>query len=149
MLFPIYIYFGLHLSPLAILTAVGRGDKLACPGLNVIETITRIVNGQLVEENLIELAFTLFFITMTICIWKELPRIYGVYSVTFMVLFLTRLGSPQLLISMARYVLEIFPAFQVLATWGRKDWINRLILYISLLGLLFFSAQFAILSRVG
>jgi hypothetical protein len=72
-----------------------------------------------------------------------------VYAVTLMLLFLTRLGSPQPLVSMARYVIEIFPAFLVLAAWGRRPGINRLILYLSWLGLLFFSAQFAIWGWVG
>jgi hypothetical protein len=148
-LFPIYVSFGLHLSPIAILTAVGRGGRLAFPGLNIIEAINRILQGQLVEENLFELTFTLFFIILTIAIWKKLPRLYGVYSVTMMLFFLTRFGSPQPLVSMTRYVLEIFPAFLVLTTWGSRPWINRLILYTSWLGLLFFSAQFAIWGWVG
>jgi hypothetical protein len=50
---------------------------------------------------------------------------------------------------MARYVLEIFPVFLLLAVWGSKAWINRLILYLSVLGLLFLSAQFAIWGWVG
>jgi len=148
-LFPAYVLFGLHLPPTAILEAVGRGGQLAFPGWNMVEAVSHILRGQLVEENLIELAFTLFFIVLTVFIWKNLPRLYGVYAVTLMLLFLTRLGSPQPLVSMARYVIEIFPAFLVLAAWGRRPGINRLILYLSWLGLLFFSAQFAIWGWVG
>ena len=148
-LFPIYVFFGLHLSPLEILAAVGRGGSLAFPGWNIVAAAIRILHGQLVEENLIELIFTLLFIFLTIFIWKKLPRLYGVYAVTLMLLFLARLGSPQPLVSMARYVIEIFPAFLVLAAWGRRPGINRLILYLSWLGLLFFSAQFAIWGWVG
>jgi hypothetical protein len=66
-----------------------------------------------------------------------------------MLLFVIRLGSPQPLVSMARYILEIFPAFLLLAIWSRSPWVNRLVLYLSLLGLLFFSAQFAIWGWVG
>jgi hypothetical protein len=148
-LFPIYAWFGLRLPPTAILAAVGRGGQLAFPGWNIVEAILRILRGQLVEENLIELAFTLLFICLTFLVWKKLPRLYAIYALTFMALFLTRLGTPQPLVSMARYVLEIFPAFLILVIWGRKPWINRLILYISWLGLLFFSAQFAIWGWVG
>jgi len=148
-LFPAFVFFGLHLSPTAITAAVGRGGTFAFPGWNMVVAASRILHGQLVEENLIELAFTLFFIFLTVFIWKKLPRLYGVYAVTLMLLFLTRLGSPQPLVSMARYVIEIFPAFLVLAAWGRRPGINRLILYLSWLGLLFFSAQFAIWGWVG
>jgi hypothetical protein len=82
-------------------------------------------------------------------IWKKLTRLSGVYSVTLMLLFVTCLGSPQPLVSMARYVLEIFPAFLLLVVWGRQVWVNRLVLHLSLLGLLFFSAQFAMWGWVG
>jgi hypothetical protein len=148
-LFPVYVFLGLHLSPMAIIAAIGRGGKFAFPGWNMVESASRILRGQLVEENLIELASTLFFIILIFFIWKKLPRLYGVYAVTLMLLFLTRFGSPQPLVSMARYVIEIFPAFLVLAAWGRRPGINRLILYLSWLGLLFFSAQFAIWGWVG
>ncbi len=149
-IFPAYVWFGLHQSPFAILAAsTSRGGRLTIPGLNLLEAASRIFHGQLVEENSIELFFTVFFIVLTIIIWKKLPRLYGVYSVTLMLLFVARLGNPQPLVSMARYVLEVFPAFLLLAAWGRAPWVNRLVLYLSLLGLLFFSAQFVIWGWVG
>jgi hypothetical protein len=150
LIFPVYVWFGLHQSPLTILAAsTTRGGRLTFPGLNMIESATRILHGQLVEENVLELFFTVFFIILTIYVWKKLPRLYGVYSVTLMLLFVSRFGNPQPLVSMARYVLEIFPVFLLLAVWGSKAWINRLILYLSVLGLLFLSAQFAIWGWVG
>ncbi len=150
LIFPLYVWFGLHQSPGAILAASAtRGGRLTIPGWNLIAAASRILHGQLIEENLIELIFTAIFIVLTIFIWKNLPRLYGVYSVTLMLFFVSRLGSPQPLVSMARYVLEIFPAFLLLAIWSRSAWVNRLVLYLSLLGLLFFSAQFAIWGWVG
>lgn len=149
-IYPLYVWIGLGLQPTAILNALNkRGGYATLPGLNLIESINRILHGQLVEENLAELIFSLFFIVLTVFIWRKLPRVYGIYSVTFMLLFLARFGYPQPLIGMVRYVLEIFPAFMVLAVWGRKAWVNRMILYLFWLGLLFFSAQFAIWGWVG
>ncbi|HTX90516.1 MAG TPA: mannosyltransferase family protein [Anaerolineales bacterium] len=148
--FPVYVWLGLGKSPLAILDAsTSRGGRLTFPGWNLIEAATRLLHGQLVEENLIELAFTILFIVLTVLIWKKLPRLYGIYAVTLMLFFLIRFGSPQPLVSMGRYVLEVFPAFLLLADWGRRPWVNRLVLYLSVLGLLFFSAQFAIWGWVG
>jgi hypothetical protein len=150
LIFPVYVWFGLHQSPLAILAAsTTRGGRLTIPGLNMLEAATHILRGQLVEENVLELFFTVIFIILTIYVWKKLPHIYGVYSIILMLLFVSRFGNPQPLVSMARYVLEIFPVFLLLAVWGRKAWINRLILYLSVLGLLFLSAQFAIWGWVG
>jgi hypothetical protein len=126
-----------------------RGGHLTIPGWNLVEAARRILHGQLLEENLFELSFTILFIVLTVFIWKKLPRIYGIYAAINMLLFLARIGSPQPLVSMTRYVLEIFPAFLILAVWARKPWANRLILYLSWLGLLFFAAQFAIWGWVG
>jgi hypothetical protein len=150
LVFPAYVWLGLGRSPLDILTALNeRGGHLAIPGWNIVEAVNRILQGQLIEENLIELIFTIIYIFLTVYIWKKLPRVYGVYAITMMLLFLTRLGSPQPLVSMARYVIEIFPAFLVLTIWSHSPGINRLILYLSWLGLLFFSAQFAVWGWVG
>ncbi|MBM3123980.1 MAG: hypothetical protein FJZ87_02780 [Chloroflexi bacterium] len=150
MVFPLYVRFGLGLPPTAILDALNaRGGHLAFIGWNLIVASSRILQGWLWQENLIELFFSLLFIVLTVDIWKRLPRIYGIYSVCLMVLFLSRLGAPQPLSSMARYVLEIVPAFMLLALWGREARLNRIILYPSWMGLLFFSAQFAIWGWVG
>jgi hypothetical protein len=150
LVYPLYVWIGLGKPPTAILDALNaRGGHLTIPGWNLIEAAGHILHGQLLEENLIELSFTILFIVLTVFIWKKLPRIYGIYAAINMLLFLARIGSPQPLVSMTRYVLEIFPAFLILAAWARKPWANRLILYLSWLGLLFFAAQFAIWGWVG
>ncbi|KAF0108333.1 MAG: hypothetical protein FD146_907 [Anaerolineaceae bacterium] len=146
----LYQWFGLHQPPTAILAAQNlRGGYLTFPGLNLVEAARRIATGQLVAENVIELGFSLAFIVLTVFIWKKLPRIYGIYAASLMLFFLARMGSPQPLVSMARYALEIFPVFLLFAQWGNRPWVNRLILYLSWLGLLYFSAQFAIWGWVG
>jgi hypothetical protein len=48
----------------------------------------------------------------------------------------------QPLVSMSRYVLVLFPLFCLLAQWGEKPWVNRIIVYASFLAALYFSAQF-------
>lgn len=34
--------------------------------------------------------------------------------------------------SMTRYVLMLFPCFTLLAHWGQRDWVNQLVLAVSL-----------------
>ena len=82
--------------------------------------------------------------------FKDIVGIFSALAIpALMLFFLARLGSPQPLVSMARYTLEVFPAFLLLAGWGASPRVNRLVLYLSLLGLLFFSAQFAMWGWVG
>jgi hypothetical protein len=147
-----YLYQWLSLGqlPTAMLVAQNqRGGYLSFPGLNIIEAIRRIFSGQLVVENSLELLFTLAFIVFTILVWKKLPRLYGLFAASLMLFFLMRMGSPQPLVSMLRYTLEIFPVFLLFAGWGAKPNLHRLILYLSWLGLLYFSAQFAVWGWVG
>jgi len=149
-LYPLYVWLFLHVPPKTILEVSSeRGGSFTFPGINLIEATKKIFIGVLWEENLIELTFTLFSIILTVYVWKKLPRMYGIYSVTLLILFLTRLGNPQPLVAMARYVIEIFPAFFILSIWGQNPLVHRLILYLAWLGLLFFSAQFAIWGWVG
>jgi hypothetical protein len=146
----IYQWIGMGQLPTATITAQNlRGGYLTFPFLNILETIRRISIGQIVVENSLELFFTLAFIVFTVLIWKKLPRLYGLYAASLMLFFLARMGSPQPLISMVRYTMEIFPVFLLFATWGAKPIVHRLIFYLSWLGLLFFTAQFAIWGWVG
>ncbi|MEZ0395021.1 MAG: mannosyltransferase family protein [Anaerolineales bacterium] len=145
-----WLWFGLGQPPTVVLEALQqRGGHLTLPGLNLLAALQRIVSAELILENSLELGFALLFILLTVFIWKMLPRLYGLYAATLMLFFLSRMGSPQPLVSMARYCLEIFPAFLLLARWGSRPRIHRLILYLSWIGLLFLSAQFAIWGWVG
>jgi len=146
----IYQWIGMGQLPTATIAAQNlRGGYLTLPFINILETVRRISIGQMVAENSLELLFSLAFIPFTILVWKKLPRIYGLYSVSLMLFFLMRMGSPQPLISMVRYTMEIFPVFLLFALWGEKPAIHRLILYLSWLGLFFFTAQFAMWGWVG
>ncbi len=148
--FPVYVWIFLGKAPTEILRAnYARGGYLTIPGLNLLEAIIRIQKGMLLEENILELFFLLLFILFTPLIFKHLPRIYGIYSLTLLIFFLSRMGFPQPLVSASRYVIEIFPAFMLLAIWGRAPHIRYLILAFSWFGLLFLSAQFAIWGWAG
>jgi hypothetical protein len=66
-----------------------------------------------------------------------------------MILYLTRIADIYPLLSMARYVLALFPAFLILSEYGENPVIHRLVVYLSIPGALFLSAQFAIWGWVG
>jgi hypothetical protein len=95
------------------------------------------------------LIVSLLFALLCIEICRKLPRELGIYAIAIFLLPLIRLNTGQPFVSMARYVLMIFPAFILLGTWGRNPWVNRGILYTSLPVMLFFSAQFWMWGWVG
>ncbi|HJS28751.1 MAG TPA: mannosyltransferase family protein [Anaerolineales bacterium] len=52
-------------------------------------------------------------------------------------------GSSGLWMSQRRYMWVLFPAFLVLARWGDRPWVDRLVTALSLIGLGIFTALFA------
>jgi len=150
-IFPIYIWFFLHLppwTPWRIQEARYKGG-MSLPGVNILEAVQQILHGTSPILNIIDLAFLLFFLLCLFPIWRCLPRIYSVYSLSFMFLYLIRTSAIQPLLSVDRYVLVFFPAFMVMGSWGKKPGINRLILYLSWIGLFYLSGQFAIWGWAG
>jgi hypothetical protein len=51
--------------------------------------------------------------------------------------------SSGLLMSQRRYMWVLFPAFILLARWGKHTWVDRIIFVVSLLLLGLFTAMFA------
>jgi len=149
--FPLYVWLDLGLSPLAPFTSQSSRfhGGLNVPGVSILLTIKQIWSGIYVTANSMDLFFTILFIFGTILVWQRLPRIYGIYCATFMLVYLTRYADVYPLLSMTRYVLALFPVFLALPLIDDSAWAKRLIIYASMLGLLFLSAQFAIWGWVG
>ncbi len=149
--FPLYVWLGMGLSPLAPFLAQSSRfhGGFTFPGVSILLTIKQIWSGIYVTANSMDLFFTILFILGTILVWQRLPRIYGIYCAAFMLVYLARYADTYPLLSMARYVLALFPVFITLPLIDDSPWIKRLIIYVSMLGLLFLSAQFAIWGWVG
>ncbi len=149
--YPLYIWLGMGRSPLAPFLAQSTRfhGGFTLPGINMILAVRQIWLHIYPLVNFFDLTFTLAFLIFGFWVWKKLDRIYGVYYLAFMLLYLTRIAAVYPLLSMTRYVLALFPAFLVLAIYGKNPKLNRLITYTFLLGTLFFSAQFAIWGWAG
>lgn len=149
--FPLYAWLGLGHSILAPFEAQSQRfhGGFTFPGINIIKAIQQVILGNFPITNALDVILTLIFLVLGFVVWKQLPRIYGIYHFAFMALYLTRIADVYPLLSMARYVLALFPAFLVLARYGENPVINRIIVYGSTLGALFLSAQFALWGWVG
>lgn len=149
--FPLYVWLVLRLppwAPLEVQSARFQGG-LSWPGANLWEAARRILGGGAVVADYLDLVTISVFLLMTLWVWRRQPRLYGVYYLSFLLLFLVRKSGLQPLLGTARYVLALYPAFLELARLGANPWVNRLVLYLSWLGLLFMSGQFAIWGWVG
>jgi hypothetical protein len=149
--FPLYVWAGLKRSPLTpfIVQSIRFHGGLSFPGWPLVRAARQILLGVYPIVNAVDLIFTILFILGTLLVIKRLPGLYGMYCGSFILLFITRIADVYPLLSNARYVLAIFPVFMALPLIDGKPWIRRLIMYPSLLGLLFLSAQFAIWGWVG
>jgi Gpi18-like mannosyltransferase len=151
MVLPLYAWLGLGLDPLAPLEAqTGRfRGGFSLPGANLLEAVRRLTSGQAFMADAFDLVFLILFIACGYFVWRKYSKVTAIYYVSMLSLYLVRFAGSQPLLGTARYVLMLFPAFFVLAEWGRRPWANRLILYSSFAGLLFLSGQFAIWGWVG
>ena len=88
--------------------------------------------GQFDHKTLLDVLMTLVFLPLALLTVRLLRPTYSVYTLlTFLIPLAT--GS---LGSMTRYVLMLVPCFILLAVWGRRAWVDRLVLglFLPLLG---------------
>jgi hypothetical protein len=98
-----------------------------------------IADGALPLDNWLDLMFVLFFIVcgVILCVQKRWSE--GVFVVLGVIIPF----SSGLLMSQRRYVWVLFPAFILLARWGKHPWVDKVVFVVSLLLLGLFTAMFA------
>ena len=115
----------------------GRGFKPPWETLRLFfSTPLRVHSGN---HSLVDLASAILFVLPVAASWRFLRPSYALLTTVFFVGAL----SSGLLLSLMRLEVTLFPAFMVLAIWGRQPWFDRLYLAVStgLAGL--FMAMFA------
>ncbi len=116
--------------------------KFVLPWDNIFAAISLLAGGRGSIVDALNLIVTLGLIVMMFAVWKKLPLEYTLYSLSMLIAPMFRMTTTQPLVSMTRYALVIFPVFIVLGIWGRNQWVNRAVIYISVLLQLYLSAQF-------
>lgn len=142
------------LTYLALRAAIAGGDNaiplaesnlyahLAFPWENFVSAFQTFVAGSMTHIDALNSAVALLFLGLIVGGWRYVPIEYSLYSVATYLLLTIRVVDTQPFNSMLRYVLTLFPCFYVLGRWGERPIPHRLILYLSILLLLFLSAQF-------
>ena len=116
---------------------------LAPPWVSITNTFHQIAIHPLASpttvNHLIELMFTFAFLVLMVISFRVLRPSYSIY---FAASLLVPMSTASLM-SMPRFELVVFPAFMLLALWGRRPVVNSAIvsLFLPLLGL--FTVLFA------
>ena len=116
--------------------------KFVFPWDNIWATISLLMSGDGSIVDALNLIVTIGLVAMIFPVWKKLPLEYTLYSLLMLVAPMLRMTTTQPLVSMTRYALAVFPVFIILGMWGKNAWVNRAILYTSVLLQLYLSAQF-------
>ena len=98
-----------------------------------------LLAGYIHLDNWLDFGFTLVFLALGLVLLYQRRWSEGI----FVTLGVAVAISSGLLMSQRRYVWVLFPAFVLLAQWGKRPWVDRLISLISLLLLGVFTALFA------
>ena len=95
--------------------------------------------GQIGAKTLLDTVTTLIFLPLVLATLFKLRPAYALFALaTFLVPLST--GSVG---SMTRYILMLVPCFLLLARWGEREWVDRLVLGISLPMLAYFTVLFS------
>jgi hypothetical protein len=135
-------------EPLAFLKAAAAWERVPQSPLVTIADLFKappegwwsaLLSGRIHIDNWIDFSMVLLFIVLGVVLlykrqWSEGAFVLSGVLITF---------SSGLLMSQRRYVWVLFPAFILLARWGEKPWVDRLVTTLSLLGLSLFTALFA------
>jgi hypothetical protein len=117
------------------------------PGWDVVRAVHTLFFGGAARANeylalALDFGVLLLLLGTTAVALRRLPRSYALYAAFLLLFMLLPTSEFKPLYSFSRYALAFFPTFWLLAHWGQNPWINRLILYPSLLLYLYFSGQF-------
>lgn len=91
------------------------------------------MHGRVWYQTILNITAFFVVVLVSIAIWKRLGTSYALYSLISVAIPMTS-GSG----SMSRYALVVFPVFMMLAHWGRRAWLDRILMigFSVVLGLL-------------
>lgn len=137
-----YLY-ALQGDPLAFSKVQEQWDRhFAPPWISIANTIQAIATPPFTSgtaNHIIELVFTLAFLILMVVAFRQLRPSYAWYFAASLLMPMCTAS----LMSMPRFVLVVFPAFMLLALWGRRPAVNSAIVSFCLPVLGLFTVLFA------
>jgi hypothetical protein len=122
----------------------------AFPWQGVVGSIQAIVRGSPSPlYSFPDLAVTILFGTLTVLTFRRLGAGPGLYMAAMLLVPMTKITPDDRLASMPRYVLVLYPGFMILAMAGERQWVNRIIVFSSVLLLCLFAMLFTLWQWTG
>lgn len=122
---------------------------LAFPWQGILLTIERIVSGEALSIEYIDLGIIFVMLGLGLVLLKHLPLMYWVYFWSFFLVNLSQVRIGQPLSGQARFSLTLVPAFVLMALLARNNWRNRAIVYPSIVLLMILAGQYVMWGWVG
>ena len=123
-------------------------QETGIPGQDLLRALNTMFLGAEARSGELTLWFDFFIALLllitTIVTFKRLGMMWGLYSAVMLFFIFLPTSDLKPLYSFSRYALAFFPTFLLFGEWGRNGWINRLILYPSIILYLYFSGQYFI-----
>jgi Gpi18-like mannosyltransferase len=116
--------------------------KLAFPWVSVMHSFKEISHAHsalTISNQAIELLFTALMLALLVAGARRLRPSFSAY----MALSILVPMSTSSLMSMPRFALVLFPMFVILALWGGRNWVNNMVVALSLPLLGLFTVLFA------
>jgi hypothetical protein len=136
------------LPPLSDMYRAYWYQQTGFPGYDLFRALQTMFLGAAARTGEFTLWFDFFcavlLLVTTILAFRRLGLTWGLYAALLLFFILLPTSELKPLYSFSRYALAFFPTFLLLARWGQNPWVNRLILYPSLILYLYFSGQFFI-----
>ncbi|GIK54805.1 MAG: hypothetical protein HND44_04695 [Chloroflexi bacterium] len=136
------------LPPLSDIYRIYWYQQTGLPGYDLLRALQSMFLGAPARAGEFTLWFDFFcallLLATTILAFRQLGITWGLYAALLLFFMLLPTSELKPLYSFSRYALAFFSTFLLLARWGQNPWINRLVLYPSLILYLYFSGQFFI-----
>ena len=135
-------------DPLAFIKGAAAWDRVPqTPLITLTEQLqapaegwwTALLAGRVHVDNWFDFAMAALFLALGVVLLYKRRWAEGAFVVAGVAFTM----SSGLLMSQRRYVWVLFPAFILLAQWGERVWVDRLVTTLSLLGLALLTALFA------
>ena len=146
----LFLAYGKLVSGVTAFGEIGQGWAVhfVPPWVAIMESWRFIrTHGHLIEA--LNLAAVLLVAVLLLLGARRLPLLYLLYALPQLLLTVSRVADWPPLISSARYVLVLFPAFVVPALLLRRRALHYAVLIVSALGLVFLAAMFGQMYYVG